>query len=622
MSNIKSLFNLSDEVALILENKKIIIPESREHLLELAMGGAETCFEVSYEVESVGKVVEATVTKCKNGVAVNYMDKYMRRRDPDCMVISDSNPTDKTTYKERFNDDFAPLRKQTFDWLDSQDELIVMPFLSGGEEFGYPSLLISPANAGFFATALADLQSFIPKNEIPANFVPRAIIYLAPHFRHTHFEGKQVVVHNRLDNLHELFSFNLYPGPSAKKGVYGILLNIGESERWVTLHGATVKLLTPSNNELVIMHEGASGGGKSEMIGEMHRRPDGRIQVYEHMITKEKMIMDMADTCELQAVTDDMALCHPSIQNESKKLVVSDAEYGWFLRVDHIKKYGTEPNLERLTIHPPVPLVFLNMDGKANSSCLIWEHTEDVPGKTCPNPRVIVPRKFIEGISTEPAQVDIRSFGIRTPPTTKEHPNYGIVGMMHILPMSLAWLWRLVAPRGYANPSIVDSGALASEGVGSYWPFATGTKVMQANLLLEQMLNTPKTKYLLIPNQYIGAYKVGFMAEWIDREYMGRHGSKRFLPNHLVEAKCPVLGYTLESLKIDGTFLPSFLLRVNEQVEVGEEGYEKGSKILVDFFKQEAKGYYSDELHPIGRQIIETLLMDGTLDDYLNITPY
>ncbi|MBP8851332.1 MAG: DUF4914 family protein, partial [Breznakibacter sp.] len=142
------------------------------------------------------------------------------------------------------------------------------------------------------------------------------------------------------------------------------------------------------------------------------------------------------------------------------------------------------------------------------------------------------------------------------------------------------------------------------------------------NLLLEQMLNTPKTKYLLIPNQYIGAYKVGFMAEWIDREYMGRHGSKRFLPNHLVEAKCPVLGYTLESLKIDGTFLPSFLLRVNEQVEVGEEGYEKGSKILVDFFKQEAKGYYSDELHPIGRQIIETLLMDGTLEDYLNITPY
>ena len=35
-----------------------------------------------------------------------------------------------------------------------------------------------------------------------------------------------------------------------------------------------------------------------------------------------------------------------------------------------------------------------------------------------------------------------------------------------------------------------DSGAgseLKSEGVGSYWPFATGMKVTQANMLLKQM---------------------------------------------------------------------------------------------------------------------------------------
>ena len=233
-----------------------------------------------------------------------------------------------------------------------------------------------------------------------------------------------------------------------------------------------------------------------------------------------------------------------------------------------------------------------------------------------------MPRKFIENTIEEPCEVDIRSFGIRTPPSTKENPSYGIVGMMHILPMSLAWLWRLVAPRGYANPSIVDSGGLASEGVGSYWPFATGKMVTQANLLLEQMINTPKTKYMLIPNQYIGAYKVGFSAEWIDREYMGRHGGKKFQPDHLVEAICPILGYTLDSLRIDGTFLPSYLLRVNEQVEMGAEGYDKGSKILVDFFKKEARQFLCDELHPVGRQIIETLLNDGVLEDYLTITPY
>jgi hypothetical protein len=44
-----------------------------------------------------------------------------------------------------------------FDWFKNQ-ELIIMPFLAGGFEFGYPALLVAPANAGFFAAGLADLQ--------------------------------------------------------------------------------------------------------------------------------------------------------------------------------------------------------------------------------------------------------------------------------------------------------------------------------------------------------------------------------------------------------------------------------------------------------------------------------
>ncbi|MDO9040626.1 MAG: DUF4914 family protein, partial [Bacteroidota bacterium] len=307
MEEVTGLFQLRAEVAELLQGKKVIVPESRTHLLSLAMGGADEIFEVAYNVDGVGEVVEATVTKCKNGLAVNYTDMYMRRRDPDCMVIADKGDTDKVRYSDRFNEDFEPLRNLTFDWLRAQKELIVMPFMAGGDEYGYPSLLIAPANAGFFVGGLADLQGFIPKAEIPENFCPKAIIYLAPTFRHTHFNGRQIVVHNRLENLHELFSFNLYPGPSAKKGAYGILLNIGEIEGWVTLHGATVKLITPYDNELIIMHEGASGGGKSEMIGEMHRRPDGRVQIGQNIVTKERIIIDLSDTCELQPITDDMA---------------------------------------------------------------------------------------------------------------------------------------------------------------------------------------------------------------------------------------------------------------------------------------------------------------------------
>lgn len=65
---------------------------------------------------------------------------------------------------ERYKYDFEELRQKTFEWLKDQN-LIVMPFMAGGEEYGYPSLLLAPENAGFFATALADIQGFIPKRK-------------------------------------------------------------------------------------------------------------------------------------------------------------------------------------------------------------------------------------------------------------------------------------------------------------------------------------------------------------------------------------------------------------------------------------------------------------------------
>ena len=91
-------------------------------------------------------------------------------------------------------------------------------------------------------------------------------------------------------------------------------------------------------------------------------------------------------------------------------------------------------------------------------------------------------------IVNKPVAIDIRSFGVRTPPCTKENPTYGIVDLLHISPPALAWLWRLVSPRGHVNPSIVDGGGMGSEGVGSYRPFAAGKMVTHANLLLEQII--------------------------------------------------------------------------------------------------------------------------------------
>ncbi len=613
-----SRIRVPGSIASIFEGPNIIIPNSRQELLDLVFFGTNTGnAEVSYEVPGNGNVVEAQLVRCKNGVSVNYPDVYMRRRDPECMVVADEGDTDKIRYRDRYGEDFGPLRDETLSWLASQHDLIVLPFMAGGRhDLGYPSLLVSPANAGFFVTALADLQGFIPEDEIPQDFTPKAIIYVAPPFRHTHFAGKQVVVHNRLPEVHEIYSYNLYPGPSAKKGVYSFLLNIGESEGWVTLHSSSVKVITPYENEFVIMHEGASGGGKSEMIQQLHRLPDGKILLGENLVTGEIVKMDLSDTSELHPVTDDMALCHSKLQQGNSKLVITDAEAGWFLRVDHMIHYGTEPSLENLTIHPPEPLVFLNLDAREGSTCLIWEHVLDAPGKPCPNPRVVMPRRFVPDTINDPIEVDVRSFGVRTPPSTKEDPNYGIIGIFHILPRALAWLWRLVAPRGYANPSIIGSDKLVSEGVGSYWPFATGKAVTQANLLLEQILNTPDTRYELIPNQHIGAYKVGFMPQWIAREYLARRGSAHFKSDQLIPARCALLGYTPRDIKMDGKYISRGFIRVNEQQEVGEVGYDKGAQILIEFFKQELQKFLSDELHPIGRKIIDTCMNDGDIESY------
>ncbi|MFV0466190.1 MAG: DUF4914 family protein [Lachnospiraceae bacterium] len=623
MTEILNKLNLPDYVLAVLNSaKSVTIPRNREELMTLAMGNdTNTSFDVAYDVPGEGSVLEATVIKCKNGCVINYMEDYMRRRDPNCVLVSDDKPTDKPTFKERFNKDFEPLKQETLEWLRNQD-LIFFTFKSGGLEFGYDSYYIGPLNAGFFAAGLADLQGFMNAFDLDeTTFKPRAAVYVAPPFRQTHFNGKQIVVHNRLDGLHEVFAYNLYPGPSAKKGIYGVLLNIGEEESWVTAHASTVKVITPYDNEIVIMHEGASGGGKSEMIEDIHKEMDGRVKYATNTVTGEKNFIVLNETCDLLPVTDDMALCPNSIQNDSEKLVVADAEASWFLRLDNITSYGSSPAYEKIMTQPSEPLIFLNLQAVPESTCLVWEHTLDSTGIPCPNPRVILPRAMVKKAIKEPVEIDVRSFGVRVPSCTKEVPSYGIMGMMQVLPPALAWLWRLVAPRGFNNPSIIDSAGMTSEGVGSYWPFATGKMVTQANLLLDQIIKASGTRYLLIPNQHVGAYEVSFMPQWINREYIARRGSAKFKPEHLVEARCSLLGFALESLKIDGQYIPRAFLRPETQPEIGKEGYDAGAKILTDFFRKELVKFNTPDLNPLGREIIEAFNNGASVQEYIDLIP-
>ena len=587
-----------------------------QELLALAVpGGPEDWHEVAYEVPGQGRVVEARVCRSRNGIVANYLDPYMRRRDPDCMVIGDALPTDKPRFEERYGKPFGSLREDTFAWMKGQD-LALFAFHAGVEGKGTDALAILPANAGFFAYGLGLLQGIIPIDQIGENFFPRAIIYVAPPFRHTHFKGRQVVVHNRKTDGHELFSYNLYPGPSAKKGIYGVLLNIGESERWVTMHCSTVQVVTPYDGKVVISHEGASGGGKSEMLEHAHRQADGSLLIGRNLVTDEQRTLTMPSFCDLRPVTDDMALCHPSLEKGRGKLTLMDAEDAWFVRCNHIDRYGIDPHFEQLTMKPGSDLLFLNIDGRPGATTLIWEHIEDEPGKPCPNPRVIVPRKNIPHVVDGPVDVDVRSLGVRTPPCTAENPTYGIIGIFHLLPPALAWLWRLVAPRGHANPSIVQTEGMSSEGVGSYWPFATGRRVDHANLLLNQIIETPEVRYLLIPNQNIGAWEVGFMPQWITREYIARRGGARFSKKKMKASQCPLLGYTPGTMMVEGRTIGSWFFEVDKQPEVGPQAYQAGAAILRDFFHKELTQFLEADLLPTGRKIIECCLANGSVEEY------
>jgi hypothetical protein len=225
----------------------------------------------------------------------------------------------------------------------------------------------------------------IPRSQVPADFkVTGGVLFVAPPFRHTHFGGRQVVVHDRQATHQEIFAYNLYPGPSAKKGVYSMLLDKGEREGWTTNHCAAVAVVTPYENQLILMHEGASGGGKSEMTEHIHRMEDGRLLIGKNVVTHEERTLNLPEACHLRPIADDMACAHPSNQGSGGRLTVADAENGWFVRVDHIHSYGTAPNLERLCIDPPEPLIFLNHYIVPGGTCLTWEHVEDAPGKAVP----------------------------------------------------------------------------------------------------------------------------------------------------------------------------------------------------------------------------------------------
>ncbi len=86
-------------------------------------------------------------------------------------------------------------------------------------------------------------------------------------------------------------------------------------------------------------------------------------------------------------------------------------------------------------------------------------------------------------------------------------------------------------------------------------------------------------------------------------------------------SRLPLLGYTLAEMRMDGQEIRPTFLRTERQSRVGVEAYDIGARILTDFFKSELRQYLTDELDPLGRQIIELCLRDAPVEAYEALTP-
>ena len=97
--------DLPEEYRDVLEHcQKLLFAHDVNELIDLSVLGKEDSMEVGFEVPGKGYVKEAWVCRVKNGIAANYYDSYLRRRDPDSMIIGDDFPSDKIRFKDLFKD--------------------------------------------------------------------------------------------------------------------------------------------------------------------------------------------------------------------------------------------------------------------------------------------------------------------------------------------------------------------------------------------------------------------------------------------------------------------------------------------------------------------------------------
>ena len=89
-------------IDLLTHAKSCKVFNTVQELVDAATGGPDNrVFEVAYDVPGKGRITEAVIHKVTNGISANFIEPYMRRRDPNTMLIADAMPNDKQLFKNK-----------------------------------------------------------------------------------------------------------------------------------------------------------------------------------------------------------------------------------------------------------------------------------------------------------------------------------------------------------------------------------------------------------------------------------------------------------------------------------------------------------------------------------------
>ena len=98
-------------------------------------------------------------------------------------------------------------------------------------------------------------------------------------------------------------------------------------------------------------------------------------------------------------------------------------------------------------------------------------------------------------------------------------------------------------------------------------------------------------------------------------------GAAQLKTDQYQAARCPLLGYELNYLTLEGSKIPSRFLKVYNQPEVGFESYDAGAEMLRDFFRTELQKYLKEDLLHTGKRIIDACLSNASIEEYNEIIP-